>query len=324
MVMALTFKHVLPCAVLLALPLAWAGAPPSDGLADLEGRADEVVHVNLNSATLQALSRMAATDTGEDAQLFQALAGVSGIKVVSLEFHGEGMPPREDLDAVRASVVPDGWTRFLSTHSTEPEESVDGYAGADGMAIVTAERGQIAAVQIDGVFSAGAIPLLSHRFGLPAMVAKDAPRAFAIRGGPVAAAAVHPEKLDFKRMVREIERQENIHHLRIPLMGLVKPAAFMASGGRAGALDLAVFENAPAGFVDAAGRVVPEGWSRFVEVRDGKGSTNIYVGAVEQRMPLLIAAWDGDGVLLTVKVSLKDLCKSPMAWAESGRRQHED
>jgi hypothetical protein len=40
-------------------------------------------------------------------------------------------------------------------------------------------------------------------------------------------------------------------------------------------------------------------------------------------MPLLIATWDGDGVLVTVKASLKDLCKSPLAWADAGHRHND-
>ena len=72
-----------------------------------------------------------------------------------------------------------------------------------------------------------------------------------------------------------------------------------------------------ANFVDAADRAIPEGWSRFVEVRGGEDATNIYIGAVDRDMPLLIATWDGDGVLVTVKASLKDLSKAPMAWAHS-------
>ncbi|MGA3024578.1 MAG: hypothetical protein ABSF98_07405 [Bryobacteraceae bacterium] len=312
-----------PLALILLASLAPAAGPPSDDLADLEGRADEVVRVNMNSATLQALSRAIPDNAGEDAPFFQALSGVSGIKVVSLSFHGGGMPPPEDVDVLRASVIPAGWTRFLSSRSTDPEEMVAGYAGPGGLAIIAAEPGEITAVHIEGVFSGSAIPLLSHRFGLPAIGSGDTQPAFATRGEHSTGAAVHPEKLDFKRMVREIEAREGIHHLRIPLLSVASPVARLASGGRARALDLAVFEDAPASFVDAADRALPEGWSRFVEVRDGKESTNIYVGAVDQNMPLLIATWDGDGVLLTVKASLKDLCKAPLAWADAGRHSEE-
>ncbi|MGA2185393.1 MAG: hypothetical protein ABSH47_20420 [Bryobacteraceae bacterium] len=314
----------MPSALLLLTPFAMAiAAAPSDDLADLEGRADEVVRVNMNSATLWALSQAIPDDAGEDARFFQALSGVSEIKVVSLSFHGGGMPPQEDVDAVRARAIPDGWTRFLRSHSTDPEEMVAGYAGPGGLAIITAEPGEITTVHIDGVFSSSAVPLLSHRFGLPAIGSGEAQPALTTRAEHAAAATMHPEKLDFKRMVRDIEAQEGIHHLRIPLLGLVTPVARMASGGRLRALDLAVFEDAPRTFVDAADRVIPEGWSRFIEVRDGKESTNIYVGAVDQNMPLLIATWDGDGVLVTVKASLKDLCKSPLAWADAGHRHND-
>lgn len=315
-------KHLL---LLPLVPFVVAlAAPPSDDLAELEARADEVVHINMNPALLRALSRAIPNkDTGDDARFFQALAGASAIQVVTLEFRGEGTPAQEDVDVVRASTVPAGWTRFLSSHSRDPEETVAGYAGPGGLAIVTAERDEITAVHIEGVFPGGAVPLLSHRFGLPAIGSGDVHGGFATRGEHSDVATAHPDKLDFKRMVHEIEAHEGIHHLRIPLMGLITPAAWVASGGRAKAVDLAVFEGVPASFMDAADRAVPAGWSRMVEVRDGKEATNIYVGAVDEDMPLLIATWDGDGVLVTVRASLKDLCKSPLAWGETGRRSQD-
>jgi hypothetical protein len=308
-------KHLL---VLLVVPLAhlFAG-PPADGMADLEARADEVVHLHLNSATLRAAARAIPQDTSEDASFFQALSGVSDLQVISLSFHGEGMPAQEDIDVVRSSTVPAGWSRFLNTKSSDPEDLVNGYAGPGGLAIIVAEPDEITAVHIDGILSSGAIPLLSHRFGLPALGSGDPPTGFATRGDLAPAATVHAEKLDFKRMVRDIEAQTGAHHLRIPGMGLVSPIARIASGGQARALDVAVFENAPASFVDAVDRAIPEGWSRMVEVRQGKEATDIYVGAVDQDMPLLIATWDGDGVLVTVKANLKDLCKSPLAWGNT-------
>jgi hypothetical protein len=314
----MTTRLSLPCLLLLLAPCAPAAAAPPDALADLEGRADEVVRIHMNAATLAALSRAIPSDTGEDARFFEALSGASGINVVSLSFHDGAMPAPEDVEAVRASAVPAGWTRFLSSRSTDPDEMMAGYAGPGGLALVTAEPGEITAVHIDGVFPASAVPLLSHQFGLPAIGSGDAQPAFATRGGPSTGAAVHPEKLDFKRMVREIEAREGIRHQHVPLLGVASPVARIVSGGRVKALDLAVFEGVPASFVDAADRALPEGWSRFVEVRDGQESTNIYVGAVERNMPLLIATWDGDGVLLTMKASLKDLCRSPRAWADVG------
>jgi hypothetical protein len=296
-------------------------APAPDDLADLEARADEVVRIDLNSTTLRALSRAVPNDAGEDARFYQALSGASEVKVVTLEFRGEGMPEKEDVDAVRASLVPAGWTQFLSSRSREPDEMVNGYAGPGGLAIVVAEPDEITAVHIDGVFPGSAVPLLSNRFGLPD-IGSGAP-ASAKRGDPPTAVTEHPEKLDFKRMVHEIEAKEGIHHLRIPGMGLISPVARIASGGRAKALDVAVFEGAPATFVDAVDHAVPEGWSRMVEVHDGKESTNIYVGAVDQDMPLLIATWDGDGVLVTVKASLKDFCKAPLSWANEGHHSED-
>jgi hypothetical protein len=304
--------------VLLVLPMVHLLAgPPVDGLAGLEARADEVVRLHLNSATLRAAAHAIPQDSSEDASFFQALSGVSDLQVITLSFHGEGMPSQEDIDVVRSSTVPAGWSRFLSTRSSEQEEMVNGYAGPGALAIIVAESGEITAVHIDGILSSAAIPLLSHRFGLPAIGSGDPQPGFAARGDHAPAATVHPERLDFKRMVRDIEAQTGTHHLRIPGMGLISPIARIASGGQAKALDVAVFENAPASFVDAVDRAIPEGWSRMVEVREGKEATDIYVGAVDQDMPLLMATWDGDGVLVTVKANLKDLCKSPLAWGNT-------
>ncbi len=307
----------LLAAASVALPAAWA-----DRLSDLESRADEVAIVTLDAPTLQALLHAVGDNDPEEAQLFRALSGVKQIRVRSLEFHGGGMPEKEDVEAARAAEVPAGFSQFLSSRSKDPDESVDGYAGSDGLALVVAEPGELTTVRIDGMLSPGALPLLGHHFGLPGLQVDPS----AYRSGPPlpSGAAARPAKLDFKKMARDIEDEDGIHRLHIPLFGLVKPVAFVASGGRARALDLAIFENAPPAFVDSVARRVPAGWSRMVEVREHDERTNIYVGEVNKSMALLISTWDGDGVLLTVKASLRDLTKDPLAWAQHDHHRDSD
>ena len=298
--------------------LALAAETSPDPLADIEARADEVVRVNLPAPLLRALSQ-ATPEDAEEARFLKALAGISGIKVVVYEFAGQEMPDSADVNTVRSAMIPADWTRFLTSRSKDPDELVHGYAGPGGLALIVAEAGEITAVHIDGVLSGSALPVLSHRFGLPALGAADT-------GTPAAAAAsapartVHAENLSLGRLVRDLEEETGVHHMHVPLMGVAmkvaSPIAYAASGGRAKAIDVAIFEDAPPQFTDAVDKVLPEGWTRFVEVREADERTNIYVGEIGQWMPLLIATRDSeDGVLVTVKASLKDLFKAPLAWA---------
>jgi hypothetical protein len=104
----------------------------------------------------------------------------------------------------------------------------------------------------------------------------------------------------------------------------VKPVAFIASGGSVRALDMAIFEDAPEGFVSGVGQSVPSGWSPMVEVREARETTKVWVGDIDRNMHLLIATQDNsEGVLLTTRVSLADLDKDPFSWNHSGHRKED-
>jgi len=304
--------------------LALAAQTSPNPLADLDARADEVVRVNLTAPILRALSQ-ATPEDADEARFLKALAGISGIKVVVYEFADREMPDSDDVNAVRAAMIPADWPRFLTSRSKDPDEVVHGYAGPGGLALIVAEAGEITAVHIDGMLSGSALPVLSHRFGLPTLGAADTGTAAVAEAAPVR--TVHAENLSFGRLVRDLEAETGVHHMHVPLMGVAmkvaSPIAYMASGGRAKAIDVAIFEGAPPDFTNHVDKVLPEGWSRFVEVREADESTNIYVGEVGRWMPMLIATRDSDdGVLVTVKASLKDLFKSPLAWAH--HNDHDD
>jgi hypothetical protein len=86
------------------------------------------------------------------------------------------------------------------------------------------------------------------------------------------------------------------------------------------ALNLAIFENAPEGFVTAVAPSVPRGWSPFVEAREGNEITRIWLGETGASMHMLIATQDAsDGVLLTTKLRIADLDKDPFRWGQKGR-----
>ena len=306
---------------IVLLLLAASSLALAQDFGDLEQRADEVAIITVNSGTLQALLR-ACMDNDEDAQkTLRALAGVSEINVRSLEFHEGKMPSDDEIGRLRTRLAPAGWPKFLMSRSKDPNETVEGYWGPAGMALLTWQPGEITYVQIKGFISPKDVPALGHRFGIPEMrqgLVIQAPAGLkqtASAGMPVSDA--RPAKLNFGAMVHDIEAHEGIHHMRIPLFGLLKPVAYVASGGGVKALDMAIFEDAPPTFAGAVARAVPPGWSRFVQVREENETTDIWLGDVGRSIRLLIANNDGsEGVLLTTNVNIQDLEKSPLAWGE--------
>lgn len=291
---------------------------------DLEKRADEVAIVTVTGDTLRAVLRACSENDEDTRDALRALSGVSEVSVRSLEFHGAGVLSDDEISSARARVIPAGWPKFLTSRSREDSETVEGYWGPQGFALLTWEPGEITYIRISGFLAPKDIPALSGRFGVPdishGLVIQPIPAAHG--APPSTSSALRPAKLNFGAMVHQIEASEGIHHLHISLFGLIKPVAFVASAGSVRALDMAVFENAPPTFASAVEKAVPPGWSRIVEVREANESTSIWLGEVNGSMRLLIANHDGsDGVLLTTKVDMEELEKSPLDWVHrSGDR----
>jgi hypothetical protein len=302
--------------VAAALPALLA----AQDLGDLESRADEVATVTVNSDVLRAFARLCADEKDKD--FLQALKNVSEISVRALSFHNGRMPADSDVDRVRAATIPPGWPKFLTSRSSHPAELVEGYMGPGGMALLSIEPGEIATVRIVGSLSPSSVPALGAHFGLPHIrqgiviqAPPGAPSAFAPPpAGP------RPGKLDFNRLVRDVEAREGIRKLHIPLFGLIRPVAFIGSGGSVRGLEMAIFENAPSGFVAGVAPSVPHGWSPFVEAREKDDITRIWLGETGASMHLLIATQDSeDAVLLTTKVRIADLDKDPFDWRRDSR-----
>ena len=79
---------------------------------------------------------------------------------------------------------------------------------------------------------------------------------------------------------------------------------------------LAIFKNAPDGFGETVERVLPEGWSRLVEVRSKGSLVSVFVGEVGVRLHLLVATGDNEGgVLVTTRVKASALDQEPRLWA---------
>jgi len=218
----------------LLILLSAAALAAAQDFGDLEKQADEVAIVNLNSATLQALLRACADNDADVRDALRVLAGVSEINVRSLQFHHGNMPSDEEIGRLRSRLIPAGWPKFLTSRSKDPNETVEGYWGPDGMAILTWQNGEVTFVRVKGFISPNDVPALGNRFGLPGMregLVIQPPPGLSKEPAASPSSQLRPAKLNFSAMVRDVEAREGIHHLRIPLFGLIKPVAFVATGG---------------------------------------------------------------------------------------------
>ena len=154
---------------IILLLLAASSLALAQDFGDLEQRADEVAIVTVNSSTLQALLRACSDNDDDTREALRVLAGVTEINVRSLSFHEGKMPSDDEIGRLRTRLVPAGWPKFLSSRSKEPNETVEGYWGPAGMALLTWEPGEITYVQIKGFISPKDVPALGHRFGIPEM-----------------------------------------------------------------------------------------------------------------------------------------------------------
>lgn len=290
-------------------------------LSNLEKRADEVVTVTLDGPTLRALEPIIRRSEPEDAELFQLLRNVDSVAVRAFTFRDGSAPSDQEIELVRSQLVPAGWSKFLATQKREPAERVEGWAGAGGLALIVTEPGELTGVRVDGPFPASQAPALGRHFGLPSIERQKLELPPDAISPGCRAGTRHAEKLNFGRLVRELETR-GVQKQHIPMLWMASPAAFIASGGKARGTHLAIFENSPQGFVDVVEQSLPEGWTRLVDVREHNQQTTIFLGEVGSRLHLLIATGDsGDNVLLTTKIKASAIDQEPTLWVSVGHKE---
>jgi len=137
---------------------------------------------------------------------------------------------------------------------------------------------------------------------------------------------------DFKSVVRAVERNYGIHHMRIPMMGI---ALKFAPNHEARGMKLAIFEAAPArGDLANLQHVIASSlgseWSPFVRVwsRRDQESVVIYAKPSKNGMRLLVTCLEqDDSVIMSVDVSenyLREWIDEPAGMAHRARHGAED
>jgi len=162
----------------LALP-AWAQNPKLDlnQLEKLASKADEVVDVTLDGATLKFAERFMESDKDEDdAEALNIIRKLTGIYVKSFEFDKPDQYSDSDVEAIRAQLKSSSWTRMVNvTSRREHDKELDEvYVMADpngksnlGLAVLVAEPKELTVVNIVGPIDADHLAALSGEMGVP-------------------------------------------------------------------------------------------------------------------------------------------------------------
>lgn len=141
-----------------------------DHLDKLAVKASEVSDVDLEGPLLQTASKFLSK--GEtDAEIKELVSGLKGIYVKSFEFEKAGVYSQSDLDIIRKQLQSPGWSRILSVHSKQDNESTEIYSMLNGdkivgLAILSAEPKELTVVNIVGPVD---LARMGGHFGIPPM-----------------------------------------------------------------------------------------------------------------------------------------------------------
>jgi len=163
---------------LIAAPAAWAQSAKLNlsYLGTLADRADEVVDVTLDGATLRFAEKFMEADEDEkdDAEFFQLIKKLSGIYVKSFEFSKPGEYSEADVEAIRAQLRGSAWTKFVNVQSRRDRERDEIYLMTDpsgkinlGLAILVAEPRELTVVNIVGPIDVEHLAQLEGKMGVP-------------------------------------------------------------------------------------------------------------------------------------------------------------
>lgn len=164
---------------LLALPAALAAQNNSLLPLDwdkLAANATERVDVTLDGNMLQTVAGFLTSDKsdGGDEELKKLLAGLKGVYVHSYTFDRDNAYPVGDLEAARARLKSESWSRIVQSMSHEDGENTEIYlkslkspSDVPGLVILCEQRRELTVVHIAGKIDPEQVGKLSGKFGIP-------------------------------------------------------------------------------------------------------------------------------------------------------------
>ena len=165
---------------------AWAQNPKLDldNLTKLADRADQVVDVTLDGATLKFAEKFMEADKDEDdEEALNIIRNLSGIYVKSFEFDKPGEYSDADVAAIRAQLRGGAWSRLVEVTSRHDHELDEVYVMSNpntktnlGLAIISAEPQELTVVNIVGPIDVNELGALEGKMGVPNLDLKPGDR----------------------------------------------------------------------------------------------------------------------------------------------------
>ena len=141
----------------------------------LEGKARDVVEVNIDGKLLDLAKRVLAKNKDEDAKkVGQAINELKGIYVRVYKFENENEYNIADVEAIRAQLQSPGWSKLANARSKKNNLKIDVYTMftgdvMSGVAIVISESKSIALVNVIGPIDIDLLAELGGKLNIPKM-----------------------------------------------------------------------------------------------------------------------------------------------------------
>jgi hypothetical protein len=156
-----------------------------ESLAGLEGKARDVVEVNIDGKLIDLGKRvMMKVDDHDAAKVAEAIAGLKAIYVRVYNFERDNEYNVADVDEIRAQLNAPGWERLANVRSKRNNQKVDVYtmftgSVMSGVAVVISESRSVAVVNVIGPVDIEALVELGGKMNIPKIdidMEKPAPR----------------------------------------------------------------------------------------------------------------------------------------------------
>lgn len=169
-------KLILPALLLLGAATA-ANAQDArlrfEKLNNLEGRAANVVEVNIDGKMLELAKRvMTKTDDADSKKIAAAISGLKGIYVRVFNFERENEYNVADVDEIRQQLQAPGWEKLANVRSKKNNQKIDVFTMftgdvMSGAAVVISDSKSIALVNVVGPIDIDTLAEIGGHLNIP-------------------------------------------------------------------------------------------------------------------------------------------------------------
>jgi hypothetical protein len=151
----------------------------------LEGKAKDVVEVNIDGKVLDLAKRVLAKSNDPDAKkVGQAIAGLQAIYVRAYTFENANEYNPGDIEDLRAQLQAPGWQKLANVRSKKDNQKIDVFTmftgdTMSGVAVVMSQDKAIALVNVIGPIDIDLLAELGGKLNIPEMdieINKDKPK----------------------------------------------------------------------------------------------------------------------------------------------------